>query len=734
MLIPRWLLVPKSRWRPTLSVRQYFALITLWAVIPWIGLALYVGERVAQNARESLRAALVSSAHSLAAAVDGEIDKHIAVATTLTHSTALLAGDWAAFRDQAKQSLGFLPGSGLIVADPNGRQFLNLSTAPDMPLPARPAELQASQQQAFATGRPQVSDIYVGRNSRVPLVSVEAPVLRGGAPLYALAVRLDPGVFRKLLEEQRLPANWYAAIVDRKGAFVARLPDPYGSLTGQPVSGSWRRSMEDTPEGLMESPTVEGIQLVSAYTRTAHGWTAGIGIAKSALEAPVWQTRALLAIVGVGCVGLSFLLAHALAKKFDAATCALKDAANAIAQAHPVAAPAGTGIREYDELGTALGSTSSLLQARSAERQGAEQALARRVDELAAIYEFTEKRFRATSVADICDAALDAIMHALHCGRAAIQQYDTGVMRFAAWRGLSQRYRAAIEGHSPWRPDDKEPRPVLVADVDRAPERLEPLRDTLKEEGIRALAFFPVVAEGRLIGKLVAYYDIPHVFTDEEVKTATNIALRLGFAIEHKRADEAREIARRELQHRCNNLLAVVQGIAQKTLSGAPSLAEARGSFDSRLRALARAHRQLVQSNWTGVSLEEIVRLAMEPFVSRSDIVGEDIMLAPKDAQNFSLAVHELATNAVKYGALSSIGGKISIAWAVAEADGERVLKFLWQERGGPQVMVPSRRGFGTSLLKATFGRVQFDYDSAGLMCEIDARLAALAPAGALPL
>jgi two-component sensor histidine kinase len=92
----------------------------------------------------------------------------------------------------------------------------------------------------------------------------------------------------------------------------------------------------------------------------------------------------------------------------------------------------------------------------------------------------------------------------------------------------------------------------------------------------------------------------------------------------------------------------------------------------------------------------------------------------PKDAQNLSLALHELATNAVKHGALSRPDGKINIAWAVRGPKGGCMLSFHWQERGGPPVVAPTRRGFGTTLLKATFGDVRFDYAPEGLMCEID--------------
>jgi two-component sensor histidine kinase len=709
---------------PTLSVRNYLTVITLVAVMPLIALAVYVGDRNARSEREALRTALTSSARSLAAAVDREIDKHIAVAMTLTHSELLRDGQWGAFRTQATDALSFLPGAGLIVADPLGQQILNLSLPPGIALPVRPTVNLDLQRRAFATGQPQVSDIFVGRRSGRPLATVDAPAFRDGAPRYVISIRLDPGRFRALLREQHYPADWYAAVVDRNGQFIARLLDPDGTQTGEPASAVWREAISRRADGIVGNRGSDGEMLFNAYTRTAHGWTVGVAIRASALDAPLWRTRLILAVAALGCLSLSLLLVWAVTRRFDAATRSLKAAAKTIADARPVAAPPPTRIREYDEVAAAFADASALLQARDDERARAEDALARRVDELAAIYEFTEKRFRATSVAEICEAALDAVVTALRCSRASILLFDgAGVMRFVAWRGLSEQYRGAVESHSPWRSDDRDPKPVVIDDV-AAADLADEVRTAVTQENICALAFIPVVADGALIGKFMTYYDTPHAFTEAEMMIGVNLARRLGFAIEHKRADEARVIATRELQHRCNNLLAVIQAIAHKTLAGGTSLEEARIAFEARLQALARAHRQLLRSSWTGVSLDELVRQALEPFGTRSEIAGGDVTLNPKDAQNLSLALHELATNAVKHGALSRPDGRINIAWAVRGAEGGRVLSFHWQERGGPPVVAPTRRGFGTTLLKATFGEVRFDYAPEGLMCEIDVPLA----------
>jgi PAS domain S-box-containing protein len=192
---------------------------------------------------------------------------------------------------------------------------------------------------------------------------------------------------------------------------------------------------------------------------------------------------------------------------------------------------------------------------------------------------------------------------------------------------------------------------------------------------------------------------------------------------EQKRAADAEQILMRELQHRTNNLLAVIQGIAQKTLSGPGSLDEARKLFEGRLLALAGTHRQLTKSNWSGVGLNEIVHLTLEPFAARTEIQGPNVMLSAKNAQGFSLVLHELATNALKHGALSSAGGNVSIVWAIASNGGGSVLKFRWQERGGPSVLAPTQRGFGTLLLESTFSEVDLDYAPDGLTCEIHVSL-----------
>jgi PAS domain S-box-containing protein len=192
---------------------------------------------------------------------------------------------------------------------------------------------------------------------------------------------------------------------------------------------------------------------------------------------------------------------------------------------------------------------------------------------------------------------------------------------------------------------------------------------------------------------------------------------------DQKQAQQRERTLLLEVQHRNNNLLAVVQTIAHRSLVSGQSMDEARKAFESRLQALARTNRQLTKSNWQGVDLREIVRLEMEPFGGRSTIDGINVVLDPKEAQNFSLALHELATNAAKYGALSKGAGNVGISWAITTNGKREILKFRWRERGGPPVSKPIQEGFGSALLKATFPSTNLHYALTGLNCEIELAL-----------
>lgn len=205
---------------------------------------------------------------------------------------------------------------------------------------------------------------------------------------------------------------------------------------------------------------------------------------------------------------------------------------------------------------------------------------------------------------------------------------------------------------------------------------------------------------------------------------------------ERKEAEQRQEILMNELAHRGKNLLAVVQSIASLTLTGSRSLAEGREILTRRIQALARSQAVFGAPGLEGVSITEILRLELEGFSDQVGAVGPDIVLRPRAAQTFAMLVHELATNATKYGALSLMDGRVAVGWSVEGAGAEAQFKFQWQEHNGPRVVPPTRRGFGRMLLEKVavqdFGTgPKISFAPEGVRYEIDAPLSRVAAGGA---
>jgi two-component sensor histidine kinase len=249
------------------------------------------------------------------------------------------------------------------------------------------------------------------------------------------------------------------------------------------------------------------------------------------------------------------------------------------------------------------------------------------------------------------------------------------------------------------------------------------LKGVIRNEGIGALAFIPLITGGKLAGKFMTYYDASHVFGEEELGLSQTIGRQLALSVDRKRADETEKMLVAELQHRTKNLFAVIQALAHSSLRGNEILDEARQAFNRRLLVLARAHDRLINASWKGMSFSDLVHSELEAFSGRAKIDGRDIILLPQAAQNFALALHELSTNAAKYGALSKPNGQISVSWTIVGGNGAGILKFRWQETGGPPVTQPKREGFGTSLLKMTLGDARIEYVPEGLIYEVEVRM-----------
>jgi PAS domain S-box-containing protein len=198
---------------------------------------------------------------------------------------------------------------------------------------------------------------------------------------------------------------------------------------------------------------------------------------------------------------------------------------------------------------------------------------------------------------------------------------------------------------------------------------------------------------------------------------------------DRKQLEENQNFLVRELEHRIKNILATVVAIATQTLRKSGSIDEARRALTDRLQALALGHQVVVRAKWGPASLRDVVENALAPYLgadARMRLEGPDCMVSARQALTLTLALHELATNAVKYGALCGDRGTVAIAWTIPEPG---TITFNWEEDGGPEVHEPRRVGFGTQMIKTVLaedfhGRAELRYRPEGLVFDMTGRLA----------
>jgi PAS domain S-box-containing protein len=227
-----------------------------------------------------------------------------------------------------------------------------------------------------------------------------------------------------------------------------------------------------------------------------------------------------------------------------------------------------------------------------------------------------------------------------------------------------------------------------------------------------------------------SWYDLTvHPLTDE-FGNVTGIISGAVDITRYKEQEARIRLLMRELTHRSKNLLTVIQAIMRQTATNSTSVEDFETRFSARLQSLAGSHDLLVQEGWQGASMRDLVRSQLGHYGDRTDsqieLSGEPLKIKPDAAQHIGMALHELATNATKYGALSSPTGKVHISWHVSAApDGTPMCRLAWEESGGPPAERPSRRGFGRVVIERTVaravnGEVHIDYSPTGLRWTLD--------------
>jgi two-component sensor histidine kinase len=277
---------------------------------------------------------------------------------------------------------------------------------------------------------------------------------------------------------------------------------------------------------------------------------------------------------------------------------------------------------------------------------------------------------------------------------------------------------------------------VISPDINRE-ERFS-YHEFLKDNGVQAFVNVLILSgKGRPpYGVLQVDSRSPREFHQSDIEFLRTYANLLGAAINRFRmVDELRaalrdkELLINELNHRVKNTLATVQSIASQTLRNAPSPEQAVSALENRLQALSHAHDVLTRENWESANLSEIVAQAVEPYRSRGEhrihVRGSPARLPPRMALALAMALQELATNAVKHGALSNPTGEVKVHWELTTKAGEYDLHMRWEESGGPSVVADSpKRGFGTRLIERTVkeelgGDLLLAFTPNGFLCEL---------------
>lgn len=613
----------------------------------------------------------------VAADLGGDIDRDLALlevmATVMAASPDLAAGRLGQFHVWATQILQPL-GLYVLYRDLDGQQLLNTRVSFDTVLPRESLpEVDAALR---ATMKPYVSDMLVGAVRRNFVVTVNVPVQIDGALRGFLHVSINPERMLGLMKGQNLPPEWTTILADRKGIVIARV-HKHDEFVGKPLSPSLPVSA-DGP--VVRSINLEGVEMLRGRrVSPVSGWTVDVGVPMSTVRAQSVANLWSIAGAGVLLGLLALVLAVMVARMIAGPIKQIAGFATAVIANGDVTPPLGSPVREANEVAAALQLASERLSARTRELRE------------------TLARFNA----------------ALH--GADIVVFVQGLDRRITWISESAGYRARnfVGKREEDLVDGPEERAGAIA-----------LREKVLATGHPQ--------EGELttgVGEQARNFR-QHLQAIRDGNGEIAGVLGVSVEVTALRREQARNtMLVRELAHRSKNLLAVVQAIAGETLRSAGA-GDFMDRFGARLQALALLQDLVVSGTRGGVELGQLVKRQLAPFAEpgkRLEIAGPEVRLRPEAANILGMALHELATNATKYGSLSVPQGAVLVAWLLEpDGDGAQRFRLTWRENGGPPVVQPVQRGFGsrvvTDMTAVTLsGRVDLDHPPDGLVWRVDA-------------
>ena len=691
---------PAAAERPGYSLRAHLTALVLAILLPALALGATTAWRMAGKYRAAFEERLSDTAEALALAIDQEVQAHVAALAALAASPRLDDPDLTGFHTLASGAAAAL-GTPVALIGADLRQLLRTDRPFGAPLPATAAA--ETVRLAVETGLPAVSDLLVGAVLRTPVIAVMVPIVHGGRVDGVLSAPVDPGRLAGRLAAYGLAEGAFATLTDRSHAVVARSRDAAAFL-GRPAPDWFPAAIAGKEADLLKGRALAGHDVILAFRRlsNAPGWTMVVAEPLAAYDAS-WRSPLAGFVAGAAATFLVALLAAAwLGRRILRPVRSLARQAEAVAassEAGAVPTDVPAPVAEFESLRVSVRRADAAIRARAAEAAAGEVRLRAVVD-------------------NAMDAILvfDAVGTVRSFNRAAESIFGYGA---AEAIGCDVSMLAGVGHHAQ--------------------------RDGCPAAFLRSGGRGSVGAGREIEGRRKDGSSVPLELSVGEWRDGDGKRFFTGIMrdISARKAGEARRaLLMREVDHRANNALAVVQSVVRLTKADEPRAFAA--AVQARVAALARAHSLLAERGWSGADLRAVAERELAAYASPCTETGQraavsldgpPLPLAPTAVQPVAMVLHELATNAAKHGALCVPEGRVEVRWQAtgrAEADGR--MRLRWTETGGPPVTgVPAHRGFGSRVVEATVhgqlgGKVERRWEPTGLVVEVVVPLARAAP------
>ena len=516
-------------------------------------------------------------------------------------------------------------------------------------------------------GEAAVSDVF-GEGMKTANVIIAVPIFgQDNTVVSGLAAKVSVSYFNHAFVDNGMSKKWVAAVVDRTGHFVARSLDAETRVgtAARPELAAIARS--EKTSGTFENVTLEGTPVLNSFQRSLlTAWTVVIAVPKDELEEPLQHVLIYTLFGGLSALTLSLLAATRMAAKITTPIANLSRYAHALAEGRKVE-PEKYHITEIESVRTSLNQT----MAKSAR--------------LAAIL--------SSSTDAIVSVGLDGYIE--------------------EWNTEAENMFGYLKGEIVGKPNSILVPKDLLSEFDGQRSKILS-GQVVRAESVR------LTKVGRRID--IEFVDAPIINSFDKIVGYSTTMHDIG---ERKAMSEHQLLLMRELTHRTKNQLAIIQSIAQQTKRNSSTFEDFIPIFNGRIQGLAASHDILAKQQWKSIPLEELVRSQIGVLIVGADkfvdISGPNIALTAVHAESLGLALHELTTNSLKYGALSIMKGRVSVSWRFINVTEPLQVQFEWLEIGGPKIKkTPSREGFGSKVLNTITpvslgGEAKIEHRSHGL-------------------